>query len=637
MPGGFLRRKIDFDRWAKVLVCGAFALLVYILTLSLSIPQQVGVAFRYGSTCVLVLLGGLLYFAYRLPGWIGSLFGLSVTVVIFALPLSGLWGSSVRDSFVLGSLLPIGDATRFYLDAVRLGEGWLLSSSAWRPLYPGLLSGLLFITGQNLQMAFAGFGFLSAAACYLLSREVQRTHGAVAGTAVMALLFLYYRRFSGLAMTEGLSLILGALGFAFLWRGAWQKGRVLIMAGILMTTLALITRPGAYIMLPLLVFWAGWVFRKEKKVSLPVIGMSAAMVLMGFVANNIIGQTLSPPDVGRSNFPLTIYGQVSGGMGWDQIYKDHPETAFLGGPEHSRTIYSLTRQAFYSDPLGIVRGSLKAWGAFFSVSRDGIFGFVGKEGTLSTLVLRLFLFSLGALGLAACRQMIAAREQREAGLSPELGSLVLAAVLGVVLSVPFVPPWDGSGMRLYAANAVLYGILPALGAALIVRMVKPLAILSGDWQPLEVWTLPAFAGFLAAAVMMGPLAVYALSRLPVLPPAACPAGKAVLYTRLNPGSYIIVVADRAVPRTRLPHVRISEFKKSNHDFGSSEIAAEFDNIQAPMVVSNVMNLETGKDVILMVGEDRMPPVGEVAAVCGEWSKTANLKDWFFHGESVPVD
>ena len=95
----------------------------------------------------------------------------------------------------------------------------LSSFSARRPLFPGLLAVLLTLTGRNLMASLGILTAITAGACYLAAKEIQRTHGAEAAAFVLTILFLFYRYNSGLVMSESLGVTLGALGFVLIWRG----------------------------------------------------------------------------------------------------------------------------------------------------------------------------------------------------------------------------------------------------------------------------------------------------------------------------------------------------------------------------------------------------------------------------------
>ncbi len=264
-------------------LAAGLALALYGLLLSLPIPQQLGLSVRYDFTVILIPIIGLAFLALLPAGWKGTLPGLGLVLGLFALTVSGLWTSGVSEPSILGGLMPFSDAAGYYSDARRLLEGQLFSSfSSRRPLFAGMLSALLWLTGRNLQLTIAVLVAVTGIACYLLVREVQSTHGTLAATLVMVVLFVYYRRFSGTTLTENLGFPAGALALALVWRGAGQKKRGYVFGGIFLLTLALNARAGAFFVLPVLVIWAAWVFREQEDRLVPGVGHGGRCDCGGF-------------------------------------------------------------------------------------------------------------------------------------------------------------------------------------------------------------------------------------------------------------------------------------------------------------------------------------------------------------------
>src|SRR5262249_36126452 len=148
-------------------------------------------------------------------GSAGTLASLTVTLLLFSLPLLALWAHVGIHGNAVGGLLPFSDASGYYYDARRLIDGHLMGWAARRPLFPGLLATLLGLTGQNLQVTLAILVALSAVACFLLAHEIRTSHGALAACIVVILLLLFYRFDGGLGttLTENLGLALGMVSF----------------------------------------------------------------------------------------------------------------------------------------------------------------------------------------------------------------------------------------------------------------------------------------------------------------------------------------------------------------------------------------------------------------------------------------
>ena len=614
----------------RILAAG-LALAFYGVLLSLPIPQQLGLSVRYDFTVILIPVIVLIFLALLPGGWKGTLLGLSVCLALFALAVSGLWTSGVSEPSILGGLMPFSDAAGYYSDARRLLEGQLFSSfSSRRPLFAGMLSALLGLTGRNLQLTIAVLVAITAIACYLLVREVQSTHGSLAATLVMVVLFVYYRRFSGTTLTENLGFPAGALALALLWRGAGQKKRGYVLGGIFLLTLALNARAGTFFVLPVLVMWAAWVLREKKIVSFPVLAMAAGIVIAGFLVNTIMFRALASPEgTPFSNFSYTLYDLASGGKGWQQVKKDHPEIMQLSEPAYSQKIYSLAFEEIKHHPGNFASGVLKTWPAFFSWEKSSVFGFMGGEQATVAVLARLLLLLLSVAGLVWC--VLNWREP--------IPALLLAVLLGTFLSVPFVPPWEADRMRAYASTLSFYAIYPAVGLAFLLSRFKQMPWLKviQSTRPIEFpISLISMSIILVAFVVIGPLLVRLLAHPAEHSAVTCPAGSKVIYARIPTGSYVRLVSNDQAPHPYLPDLRLEDFKASLHDFMYSEFIGEFSGIQPPTTLTNTIGLNTDDQIWLVVNSDLVPASPGILGICGNWSQGPAKSYSIFYGQTVQV-
>jgi hypothetical protein len=604
----------------------AASVLLFGVVLAIPLPQGLGLSLRYDFTVIVIPIALLIFLAFLPGGWKGALLGLGLLLFLLALVLSGLWASGVSEPSILGGLMPFSDAAGYYSDARRLLEGQLFSSfSSRRPLFAGMLSALLGLTGRNLQLTLAVLVAITAISIYLLAREVQSTHGILAATLVTVVLFLYYRRFSGTTLTENLGLSAGALGLALLWRGSFQKQRTSVIGGIFLLTLALNARAGTFFVLPMLVMWAGWIFREKKIVSLAVLGLAAGALAAGFLVNAMLFRALaSPQGTPFSNFSYTIYDLASGGKGWQQVKKDHPEIMQLSEPAYSQKIYALAFAEIKRHPDKFASGVLKTWPAFFSWGRTSVFGFVGGEQAAVALLARLILLLLSAAGLVWCIS-----KWRD-----PIPALLLAALVGTFLSIPFVPPWEADRMRAYASTLSFYTIYPAVGLAFLFSRFKRVPILQST-RPVEypgmlVWACVVLVAF----VVIGPLLVRLLARPTSYAAITCPAGTRAIYARIPTGSYIRLVTDEQALRPHLPDLRLDEFLTSLHDFMYTEFIGEFKNIQASTTLTNTIGLNTDDQLWLVVNSDLVPVTPGILGICGNWSQGPAKSYSVFYGETV---
>jgi hypothetical protein len=619
-----------------------FALALYASLLTIGLPQ--GFARLAGFTFDgLLLLAPVIYLVYRLPGAVGKYGSLSVTLVLFALPLLGYWDNWGNGMFwaVTGGLVPYTDAMLYYLDAQRLLEGDLFSAvSGRRPLFPGLFATLMGLTRQNLQVTLAILVLIVAVSCFLLAREVRRTHGTVAGVIVIFMLFLFYRGYSGTVMTEHLGIALGSLGLAVMWRGTEKKQIYTVSFGILLLTLALCARAGAFFVLPAIIFWGAWVFRYKARHFLRFLAGGCSAIILGFLLNFAVNQFVSIADgAAFSNFSHTLYGIASGGQDWSQVYRDHPEFKFISGSELSQKVYRLAFESAHKNPGLFLRGILNGWGEYLNLGSPwfGAFSFVdggggtklyvafaeGKQGYLKS---RLFLYALSLLGLVYCYSR---RHDWQ-------NSLVLVALLGIWASVPLVPPRDAPWMRAYAATIPFSAVLVATGA---VQVINWLPIRIKQWLAAptpngKVSSKPLiyFSVALTTFTILGPVCTRIVNKPPRFAEIPCPPGLETKYIRINTKSMITMVDDGSTRQRRF-HKSLNQFRhelKMVVRLITPNFAEELAALNGSTIIMPGLDLSniTRGGVYLVADRSIIPEAG-IVQVCGKTG--ANM---LFYADSI---
>lgn len=597
------------------------SLLLYAAVLIVRLPPEIGLTARNGLFPVLIAIALLLYPAYRRSGWTGTLASLSLTLILFALPLSGLWNSGVSEDVVIGGLLPWSDASGYYWDAKRLLEGGTFSAfSSRRPLFPGMLAPLLGLTQQNLQVTLAILVAITAISCFFLARELKRSHGTAAGLLVLTILFLFYRRYIGKSMTENLGLALGTLGFALLWRGAWQKQINNCLFGLFLLTLALNARAGALLILPAIILWGTWAFRGTNRFSPRFLLGGSSVVLLGFILNSFVLKIVASSEgMGFSNFSYILYSLIVGGD-WGQVLVDHPEIKALEEPEFSQKIYALAFEALRANPLGLFWGSLRAWKEF--IVDDYVFSFIYN------LKVNFFLQILSLIALLNCY-----RQRQE-----PIASLMMVTTFGILVSVPFAPPWATEIMRAYAATMPFVAVLPVLGLLFLTKKL--------EWQQQDK-VLPqdnssqflrVFSIILVAFVIIAPITTRLLSRPPQFANVSCQDGTPALYSRVTPGSSIKLVADDSIRQTHLPNVRLSDFRNGLAPFGIGypDLAKELANLSPSTTITYTLNLRNLKQQIWLIADSsKLPKERGIVGVCGKWSTNPQAQQFaFFYADSI---
>ena len=619
--------------WVQETCNIVFSLLIFSLILINRSPnplRPLSLSLRAGFTIAIPIFAFFLYVSFRLHGWVGRLLSLTLTLALFAFALAGLWATGQSQSTIFNGIVPLLDASEYYVDALRLLAGGDFSViSAHRPLFPGLLAVLLGVTGHNLMVAFGILTALTAVACYLAAREVQRTHGAEAAVLVLIILFLFYRFYSGSAMTENLGVPLGALGFALIWRGAAEHKRITVWLGLFVSTLALNARAGAFFVLPFLLLWGGWAFRESgRRISWRFLGVGSGIVLAGFVVNLMMFRLLATPSgVPFGNFSYHLYGLASGGESWVYVRLVHPEVLDLQEPERSRMIYRLAFDLIRQNPALLVQGALHNWSMLVSSAGYNVYAYVGGENTTVNLAVRWGLYLLCVLGLLKwfCKP------------KDVLVSLVVIAALGVLLSVPFVPPTDVQRMRPYAASMMILGLMPGMGLVFILENLKtgffckPVPGYPG--RGMTTW----FSLLLVGVILIGPLIIKGIVRPPKFGSVSCEPGTELVITRFDPGTFFNVIPKEVIKPDKMPDFHVSRFKRNAHSLPDGRLVRWALRIIPPKSFFYGLDYQSNEKVLITAPGDMLPEPGEVLAVCGTFDKDQRVEKYrIFYARSVKV-
>ncbi len=431
-------------------------------------------------------------------------------------------------SFHVGGILPQSDAWIHFFQAAQIAtRGTTEQVFNGRLLYPGMLAVLLDVAGLNLLAANLLMALLVMLALALTCPMVSRRVGGV-GTAIYCLFFWCYFRAhgSGLVMTENLGLLLGTIGFGFLLIAVERRSAVSGFAAILSLALGLVARPGAMFVLPALVLAGGvlvWVTNRSRFriwISVGTVVLGMVIILGSFAVNHLAIRMLTE---GRSapfgNFAFTLHGLLN-----DTKWSTSAE-AF---DWNTNLVMENNMQRLRKDPLSLVRGVARAYDEAW---RKGFLFRFGDERRFAGAGTVLFLF-----GAVAWFFLPRWRED---------GWWIVPAVLGILASIPFAPPWD-AGERPYAVTVPIQVFVAAMGAVVILRGFGLLArrLLPGSERIIVVPPAGPSSVFIGFAVLCLLLAVpIPLLRTLVGRQSPIPAGSPVLLR----GSWKMVSEDSVTP------------------------------------------------------------------------------------------
>ncbi len=597
------------------LFCLGISILIFSLILINRSPfllRPISMALRTGFGVIIPLAALVIYLTFRIPGKWGDFIALTSTMSLFALGLAGLWASGITQSVILSGLIPLTDAAGYYADATRLLYGLTVSNfTAMRPFFAGLLAFFLWLSGQNLMIAVSIFTGIAGLSCYLACREIKETHGAELATFILILMFLYYRHHSGTTMSESLGVSVSLLAVALLWRGIASQKEWLTLFGIGMLALALNIRPGAMFVLPALLLWGGWVFRGPRNFSLRFFALGSAIVVAVFYANSrMIDFVAGSSGVPFENFAWAFYGLASGGNSWTYVFEANPQLRLLSDNEVTPTIYKLAFELILSNPLLLVKGALFYWKMFFSDSWYNAYAFVAGDNYWVSEAARWGMYIFGGLGIY---KWLKSRQDPYANLA-------VVAALGVLASVPFVPPTDAYRVRLYAATIPFFALLPGMGLLFLKEKFFGSSVVSDSEIPTsENYLIPVFSSVLILTLILAPILIKINGKLPSAPTTVCPPGMDSFFTRLNPEALVNIHRENSVFIDWMPNFHISLFRRNAHSLPDMNMIAIIETISPLNSIFYGLNLQTGQEAIVVVDTDLLPEPGRLIQLCGELS------------------
>jgi hypothetical protein len=606
-------------REAAVYLAAFFIFTLILLNRSPNLLRPLSMNLQFGFTWVIPLLFIVLYLAFSIPGWPGSLIGLTATLALFALALAGIWASGHTQSVYISGLIPLRDAQFYYVDALRLLAGRNISEfSAARPLFAGLLATILAITGRDLMIALMALTAINGLACFFAATEIRRTHGTLASVFLLIFLFLYYRyRTVGSVMSENIGLALSIIAVTLLWRGITTNSFKLVLYALFINTLALNARPGPFFVLPALLLWASWYYRKPNhRFSWHFLLLGLLAIAAGFGASLLIKQFFGASSgVLFSQFSYALYGLASGGKSWSYIFQVHPELSEMSHPELISTAYELTFDLIKHNPVLLLQGALHNWSILFSNSWYNLFSYVSGENSYVNSITRWSLYILCILGLIRWIQKIT---------DPYM-SCIVAATAGILLSVPFVPPADAYGMRLYAASIIFIGMLPTLGLAFLAEKLKV------NFKPVvdktNSQTVVWFSAFLTLVLLMGPFLVHGTSYISQVTAAPCQDDMTYIIVVFDSGNSIQIVREKDPGLDWLPRFHYGIFKRNVHGLPDTNLIDWLENVEPGTTLFYTFDYHSNREALVVIPTSKLPRLGSIMKLCGQWQSDPAVKTY----------
>lgn len=529
-------------------LCAAVvSIIVYSSALLLPINPVIGRFVKYGTGIEAIILIFFFWFLLSKQSKWSNLLALIAVMLLFAIPISWLWQTDTGDWGVIGGIIPVSDASIYTMDAARLIYGASLSSvSSFRPLANGFLSVLFKITAWNYPLSIALLGFLAAIATYKMVKELQQIRGSLVASVSLVVVFLYTRTYIGKALTETMGMTFALIAYSWLMQGVRRNEPIRVVVGIGMLTMAMNIRAGAYFVIPTLLLWAAYAFRREGMFSKGVLVGGICLIILSFGINSLTLHSIGAKDViPFANFPDSFYGLAAGYKGWRFVNQVHP-----GATPVEKYQYAI--ELIKSQPSLLAKGIAKAYYDFFNPSSYNVFSFMNlhvKEGGnlykgspgIENSIHYVPVFIIAGFGVINCLKKKLAKWH----------GLILAGWIGMVLSVPLVPPID-AGLRPYAATIPLVGFLLGEGFSFLFKRDKETSLNITALQESKDWFVPVSI-ILIILVAFGPILVKATAKPITFPaPLQCGPGQDYLLLQAIRGARVDITSENGDDRFRRP-------------------------------------------------------------------------------------
>ena len=502
---------------------------VFFLLSSVDLPGNWIKFFSYFNWVHFLLVAALFFLIFQLNNKAAVVAGAVLAAAVYALPLAVRLSSGLSNATVLAGFIPYKDGFYYYNGAGMLLSGQMIPAEglqgAFRPLFPALLSSLLLLTGGNLLLTLQVMVLGTGLCAYLAAVSVRRSYGPLPAAVFFALVFAFIRSMLGDTLTELPGLAFACLALALLIEAAHTKNILTAASGGVMLVLALSIRAGAFFMLPFLILWWGWLHRGEKWLPWKKMVVLGLILVIAFAAFNMLVPRLlvAAGESTFGNFSWMLYGQAVGGAG----FKYHVQAL---GTSDSAVVLQAALEKMRTYPLGFLIGCYKAFRDFFSNNSLGMFDLLSGEKAVGS-----WIFWGVCLGLLAGGLITGLRHRRQ-----PVNALLLAGFMGVLFSIPFLPPIDG-GNRFYAGSVpFIFALLAAaLPGAHFISTENKTDILYTSMGAITGWT----SGGMIFLTMLLPLAILTFSADSTSVKTQCETGLIPYEARLVEGTYVDILPD----------------------------------------------------------------------------------------------
>ena len=423
--------------------------------------------------------------------------------------------------FQMWGILPGTDSGLYYTAASNLLNGQQITAMAGaRHPYPLLLAVLLKIFRHDFRSVTLVFTILMALATWSAFEMIRLRLGGLAATVFLVCSTFYIRiHCAGLFMTEQLGLLYSLCAVAMLVESLAREGKTkawLYCGGLFFITQALNARPAAYMTLPFLVLASWKVFEggmntRGRMVVLTTVAVTASLLLHSMSYYRVVASRAP------SNAWFCIYGLLNDGTWVDgrkhaeELWRDKASLMPSDQQPAPELVYaqalSLLREKCLAEithhPSKLLEGWWRALRFLWSKNTPFRSAYPQMPSVWFTESARwcaVFGVVLSLFFLLRGKRLAPKLKTYQA-----LSWLNLAALLGMIASLPFAPPWDGEA-RIFAATLPLFFLLPASGVGglyllIVKRFQETNPDSKSDSKPIAIGSAVVIGGALSVVIV----------------------------------------------------------------------------------------------------------------------------------------
>jgi hypothetical protein len=288
-------------------------------------------------------------------------------------------------------------------------------------------------------------------------------------------------------------------------------------------------------------------------------------------------------------------------------------------------VYREAFNFFTLHPFSLVIAIVKSYRDFFFPGYNGIFSFITLYGITW---LDVFLW-LAILGLLIYSVFLTIRHIRQ-----PLPAFILAGFIGIVLSIPFLPPVDG-GRRFYASTMPFFyaAVVYAIGAVRKGRIESQITPLKTSQLLIRF----SAGVLLFLTIVFPPLLIWRVEPSDISVPT-CSSGQIPFVIKIDPASYVDLIPTGTDNCGLSPALCLADFKENGvekkvDDFFQALVVLADSSSESTRIVPTY-NLIDGAFHYFVGASDRLEPHSPARQVSGCAVEIRTINQSIYKVESV---